>query len=84
MSEFVIWLQVRWVLLPVCSWIRCLTPGMVSFSARDVMVEKVEFHRVALAEQYAEILTNPLGRDAFCRHREFCYETFMRVFVCWV
>ena len=36
-----------------------------------VRLGQVKFHNVASAEQHADILTKPLGREAFRRHRDF-------------
>ena len=36
-----------------------------------VRLEQVVVHSVASAEQHADILTKPLGREAFRRHRDF-------------
>ena len=36
-----------------------------------VRLEQVSIHSVASAEQHADILTKPLGREASWRHRDF-------------
>ena len=36
-----------------------------------VRLGQVTIHSVASAEQHADILTKPLGREAFQRHRDF-------------
>ena len=36
-----------------------------------VRLGQVIIHSVASAEQHADILTKPLGREAFRRHRDF-------------
>lgn len=36
-----------------------------------VTLEQVVVHRIASAEQHADIPTKPLGREAFRRHRDF-------------
>ena len=36
-----------------------------------VRLGQVTIHSVASAEQHADILTKPLGREAFRRHRDF-------------
>ena len=43
-----------------------------------VRLGQVTTNNVASAEQHADILTKPLGREAFWRHRGFLVESFVR------
>ena len=47
-----------------------------------VRLGQVTNHSVASAEQHADILTKPLGREAF--RRWFSDESFVKVFICWM